>query len=293
MHPWHLIHHILMITLLPLYSRRDTILPLTSGRVKSGAVSPTFNLAVVSTCSGVLLSAAVVGTGCVPPEFEIQDGRQIQVNTASKIMPAIFLIRIMTIPISAYFKLFAEFLVDKQLLSGYNRHMPHPKVLITRDKIKKAIARLAEQIRKDYQDKNPLLISVLKGSSIFIADLIREINMPLEIEFVRLSSYGSSKVFSGNVKIVQGLRCSIEGRDVLLIEDIIDTGHSISHLIKYLKSHKPASLKLCALTDKPSRREVPVHIDYLGFTVPDKFIVGYGIDWDEKYRYLPDICVVE
>jgi hypoxanthine phosphoribosyltransferase len=171
--------------------------------------------------------------------------------------------------------------------------MSHPKVLITRDKIKKTVARLAVQIRKDYKGKNPLIVSVLKGSSVFVADLIREINMPLEIEFVRLSSYGSNKVSSGEVKIVQGPRCPIEGRDVLLIDDIIDTGHSISRLIKYIKRRKPASLKICVLTDKPSRREVPVHIDYAGLRVPDKFIVGYGLDWDEKYRYLPDICVVE
>ena len=193
----------------------------------------------------------------------------------------------------SYFIPFAAFLVDKYLLNIYNRRMSSPKVLITRDEIKNTVAILAEQIRKDYQGKNPLFISVLKGSSIFVADLIREINMPLEIEFVRLSSYGSNKVFSGKVKIVQGLRCPVEGRDVLLIDDIIDTGHSISRLIKYLKSRKPASLKVCVLTDNPSRREVPVHIDYMGLTVPDKFIVGYGLDWNEKYRYLPDICVVE
>jgi hypoxanthine phosphoribosyltransferase len=133
---------------------------------------------------------------------------------------------------------------------------------------------------------------VLKGSAVFFADLIREMNMPLQVEFIQLSSYGSSTETSGKVKVVHRLRTSIKGRHVLVVEDIVDTGYTLSYLLKYLARKKPASLKLCALTDKPSRRIVPIKIDYLGFTVPDKFIVGYGIDFDEKFRYLPDICVI-
>jgi hypoxanthine phosphoribosyltransferase len=166
------------------------------------------------------------------------------------------------------------------------------EIIISREDIRKAVERLARQIRKDYKGKTPVLISVLKGSSIFLADLIREINMPLEIDFVRLSSYGSGTESCGKVKIVHGLRSSIEGRDVLIVEDIVDTGLSIAALEKYLRKKKPASIRLVALADKPSRRRMPVEVDYVGFEVPNKFIVGYGIDWDEKYRYLPDIAII-
>jgi hypoxanthine phosphoribosyltransferase len=168
-----------------------------------------------------------------------------------------------------------------------------PKVLINRKEIDVVVQRLAEEITRDYEDKYPLIIIMLKGSFIFAADLIRRLDFPLEIEFLRLSSYGEKQESSGNVNLVQGLHVPIKDRHVLILEDIIDTGHTISFLMKYLGEMQSASLKLCALTDKPSRRQVPVTIDYLGFTVPNKFIVGYGIDWDEKYRYLPDICVIE
>jgi len=170
---------------------------------------------------------------------------------------------------------------------------PKPHILFRREEIETTVKRLAAEIKKDYQGKHPLLIGILKGSFMFMADLIRFLNFPLEVEFIRLSSYGQGRETSGKVKVVQGLRSPIKGRDVLVIEDIVDTGLTISFLLDYLWKRKPASLKLCALTDKPSRRQVPVTIDYLGFTVPNKFIVGYGIDWDEKFRYLPDICFVE
>lgn len=170
---------------------------------------------------------------------------------------------------------------------------PEPQILYTRDEIEAAVARLAAEIRRDYQSKHPVLIGILKGSFVFMADLIRLLDFPLEVEFIGLSSYGRGTVSSGKVKVVQGLTSSIKGREVVVIEDIVDTGFTTVFLLDYLRRMKPASLKLCALTDKPSRRQVPVAIDYLGFTVPDKFIVGYGIDWDEKFRYLPDICFVE
>jgi len=168
-----------------------------------------------------------------------------------------------------------------------------PKTLITSDEITNAIARLAGEIRRDYNGKQPLLIGILKGSFVFMADLIRQLDLPLEVDFVTLSSYGAAREASGKVRVVQGLGTPIKGRDVLVIEDIVDTGTTISFLLDYLRKRKPASLRLCSLTDKPSRRRVPVSINYLGFTLPDKFIVGYGLDWNEKFRYLPDICFLE
>jgi len=170
---------------------------------------------------------------------------------------------------------------------------PQLKILISHDEIAKAVDRLAREIKRDYQGKKPLLVGVLKGSFVFMADLIRQLDLPLELDFVRLSSYGAAKESSGKVRVVQGLKTPIKGRDVLVIEDIVDTGITISFLLDYLSKKKPASLKLCALTDKPSRHRVSVSIDYLGFTVPDKFIVGYGIDFDERFRYLPDIYAIE
>ncbi|MBA7662332.1 Hypoxanthine phosphoribosyltransferase [subsurface metagenome] len=170
---------------------------------------------------------------------------------------------------------------------------PRLRILFTRAEIEAKVDKLAAKIRHDYLGKHPILICVLKGSFMFTADLIRRLNFPLEVEFVQLSSYGRGRESSGKIKVVQRLKSPIEGRDVLVIEDIVDTGITISFLLGYLRRKKPASLKLCALTDKPSRRQVPVTIDYPGFTVPDKFIVGYGLDLDEKFRYLPDICVLE
>lgn len=167
------------------------------------------------------------------------------------------------------------------------------QVLLSRQEIEATVKRLAAEIKKDYQDKNPLLVCALKGSFMFMADLIRWLDFPLEVDFVRLSSYGRGKESSGKIKVVQGLRSRIMGRDVLVVEDIVDTGRSAAFLLDYLRKKRPASLKLCSLTSKPSRRRVPVAIDYLGFTVPNRFIVGYGLDWDEKFRNLPDICYME
>jgi len=167
------------------------------------------------------------------------------------------------------------------------------RILLTKNQIKKAVDRLAAEIRKDYQGKQPLLIGILKGSFVFMADMVRQLDMPVEMDFVKASSYGTGKESSGKVHVVQGLKTPIKGKDVILVEDIIDTGLTVSVVMDYLRKKKPASLKLCALADKPSRREMPVTIDYLGFTVPNKFIVGYGIDWNEQYRHLPDICCID
>ena len=170
---------------------------------------------------------------------------------------------------------------------------PEPRILFNREEIEAAVKRLAAEIRKDYLGKHPILIGILKGSFMFMADLIRLLDFPLEVEFVRLSSYGGGRETTGKAREVQGLLSPVKGRDVLVIEDIVDTGLTTGFLLDYLQKKMPASLKLCALTDKPSRRRMPVTIDYLGFTVPNKFLVGYGLDLDEKYRNLPDIYVVE
>ena len=167
------------------------------------------------------------------------------------------------------------------------------RCLYNQAEIEAAVNRLASEITRDYQNKHPVLIGILKGVFVFMSDLVRNLDFPLELEFVRLSSYGSGQQTSGKVKVVQGLSCPIRNRDVLVVEDIVDTGITIAFLMAYLKKKRPASLRLCALTDKPSRRQVPVTIDYLGFSVPDKFVVGYGLDFNEKYRNLPDICVLE
>jgi hypoxanthine phosphoribosyltransferase len=165
-------------------------------------------------------------------------------------------------------------------------------VLISRDEIAEAVSRLACEIRRDYEDKQPLLVGVLKGSFVFMADLIRRLDLPLELEFIGVSSYGAGRESSRRVKLVHELRTPARDRDVVVIEDIVDTGLTISFVLDYLRKECPSSLKLCALTDKPSRRIVPVRIDYLGFTLPDRFIVGYGLDCNERLRNLPDICIL-
>lgn len=166
------------------------------------------------------------------------------------------------------------------------------KVLLTRKQIKSRVIELAAAIERDYRDKGPLLIGVLKGSFIFLSDLVRALNIPLEIDFIRLSSYVGRDT-SGRVEVVQEIRTPVGGRDVLVVEDIVDTGLSLSFLLDHLRQKSPASLRLCALLDKPSRRRVPVSIDYLGFTIPDRFVVGYGLDYEEKFRWLPDIRYIE
>jgi hypoxanthine phosphoribosyltransferase len=166
-------------------------------------------------------------------------------------------------------------------------------ILIPRAEIASAVGRLASQISRDYQDKNPLLIGILKGSFVFLADLARALDFPLELDFIRLSSYGRGRQTSGSVRVGQGLRAAVGGRHVLVVEDIVDTGITVAFLLEYLKKKKPASLALCALLDKPSRRRVPVTIDYTGIAVPDKFLVGYGLDYDEQFRNLPDIYCLE
>ena len=166
-------------------------------------------------------------------------------------------------------------------------------MLLTREEIRNALHRISQEITKDYRNKHPLLIGVLKSSFVFMADLIRLLDIPIEIEFVQLSSYGHGTQTTGRVSMVCDFEVSIRGSDVLIIEDIVDTGFTIRRLIDHLQRDDPTSLKLCALLDKPSRRQVPVSIDYLGFTIPNRFVVGYGLDYNQQFRHLPDICIME
>ncbi len=153
--------------------------------------------------------------------------------------------------------------------------------------------RLASEISTDYRGKRPLLIGVLKGAFVFLADLIRHLTIPVEVDFVRLSSYGSGMVSSGRIRVTKELESEIEGRDVLIVEDIVDTGLSLRYLVDDLRSRRPATLRICTLVDKKARRQVEVEVDYVGFEIEEGFIVGYGIDYDERYRELPAIYVVE
>lgn len=167
------------------------------------------------------------------------------------------------------------------------------EVLISEEALRAKVRELGTQIAADYEGKNPLLVSVLKGATIFVADLIREMDIPLGIDFIATSSYGNGDASSGVVRILMDLESSISGRHVLVVEDIVDTGNTLNYLLHLLSSREPASLKLCVLLDKPERREVEVKADYTGFQIPDLFVVGYGLDYAEKYRNLPFIGVLK
>lgn len=167
------------------------------------------------------------------------------------------------------------------------------RVLLTEEDLKQRVKEVAAQINADYADKQPMLISVLRGSFMFIADLMRQIDLPCTVDFMAVSSYGAGTVSSGQVKIMKDLSESIEGRDIIVVEDILDSGNTLSYLLQILKARNPASIKLCTLLDKPSRRTKPVEADYVGFTVEDLFVVGYGLDFGEKYRNLPYIGILK
>lgn len=171
--------------------------------------------------------------------------------------------------------------------------MSLPVVLISEEEIQQRVAALAEQISGDYNDgKELVLIGVLKGSFIFLADLSRALTIPRTIEFIAVSSYGSGSRSSGAVRLVMDVRGNIEGKHVLVVEDIVDTGHTLKYLIGMLESHRPASVKTCALVRKAERAEVDVDVDYLGFDIGDEWVVGYGLDYAEQNRTLPYIGVV-
>ncbi|MCR5011447.1 MAG: hypoxanthine phosphoribosyltransferase [Lachnospiraceae bacterium] len=166
-------------------------------------------------------------------------------------------------------------------------------VLITEEEINKRIKEMGEEISKAYEGREIHLISILKGGVFFTCELAKRITVPVSVDFMSVSSYGSSKVSSGVVKIIKDLDETIEGKDVLVVEDIIDTGTTLSYLMEMLAQRRPASLALCTLMDKPERRIHEVKVDYTGFEVPDKFIVGYGLDYAQHYRNLPYIGVIE
>jgi hypoxanthine phosphoribosyltransferase len=178
-----------------------------------------------------------------------------------------------------------------QLTSEFGN--PNITVLISEEQIRDRIRELGAQITRDYTGRNPLLIGVLKGACFFLSDLMRAIDTRLSIEFMAISSYGSSTRTSGEVRILKDLDVPIEGRDILVVEDIVDTGLTLSYLIANLQSRGAASVKLAALLDKFERREREVKIDYLGFQIPDEFVVGYGLDFAERYRNLPFIGVLK
>ena len=162
-------------------------------------------------------------------------------------------------------------------------------VMISEEEIAKKVEELAKQIEKDYEGEQLLVVGILKGASVFVSDLIRKINLDVNIDFMSVSSYGNGTESSGTVRILKDLDVDIAGKNVLIVEDIIDSGLTLSNLVKELKIRNPKSLKLCTLLDKPQRRTSNIPVDYVGFVIEDKFIVGYGIDWAEKYRNLPYI----
>lgn len=170
---------------------------------------------------------------------------------------------------------------------------PNLEVLIPTEEITKRIGELGADIARDYAGRNPLLIGVLKGACLFLSDLMRAADIPLNVEFIAISSYGAEMRTSGEVRILKDLDVAIEGRHILVVEDIVDTGLTLSYLLANLKSRGAESVKLAALLDKYERREKEVVIDYLGFQIPDKFVVGYGLDFAERYRNLPYIAVLK
>lgn len=166
------------------------------------------------------------------------------------------------------------------------------KVLISEEELKEIIKRLGKQITEDYKDKNLLVVSVLKGSVMVMADLLREIKLPLRIDFMAVSSYGSGTTTSGSVKIIKDLDINLAGYDLLIVEDILDSGVTLSNLKEILLTRGPASVKICTLLDKPERRKADIVADYVGAQIPDAFVVGYGLDYDEKYRNLPYVGIL-
>lgn len=166
------------------------------------------------------------------------------------------------------------------------------KVLISEQRLKKRVKQLARKISRDYKGKKLVLIGILKGAFVFMADLLREISIPVQVDFIQVSSYGASRKSSGVIKIKKDIDLPIVGKHVLLVEDIIDYGYTLDYLLRFVKAKKARSVKVCAMLDKPARRRVAVPIAYRGFEVPDKFVVGYGLDFAENSRNLPYIAAI-
>lgn len=172
----------------------------------------------------------------------------------------------------------------------YDKHIE--KVLITKEEIEKRTAELAAEISRDYKGKKLIMICVLTGAMVFFADLIRKIEIPLEVDTIVASSYGAGMTTSGSVRISKDIKYDISGKSVILVEDIIDTGVTLKTLTQMLATRVPESLKVCSLLDKPSRRRVDFEGDYVGFKIPDEFVVGYGLDYAEQFRNLPEVCTL-
>lgn len=169
----------------------------------------------------------------------------------------------------------------------------HIRVLLSEEEVDKRIKEIGEQISRDYAGRQVHLVCVLKGGSFFLCELAKRITVPVSLDFMSVSSYGSDTKSSGVVKIVKDLDESLKGKNVIVVEDIVDSGRTLSYLLEMLKDRGPESLRLCTLLDKPDRRVIDVNVDYTGFQIPDEFVVGYGLDYDQRYRNLPYIGVVE
>lgn len=166
-------------------------------------------------------------------------------------------------------------------------------VLVSRDAIREMVKKLGEKISEDYKGKDLILVGVLKGGFVFLADLIREITIPVDMDFISVSSYGASTKTSGVVRIIKDIDINVDNKHVLIVEDLVDTGLTLKHLKELFNTRSPASVKVCAAFDKPSRRKVDMKIEYEGIIIPDEFIVGYGLDYAGKYRNLPDVCTLK
>ncbi len=167
------------------------------------------------------------------------------------------------------------------------------KVLIDEKKLRRRVRELGQEITRDYEDRNPVLVSVLRGSFIFVADICREIKIPVTFDFMAVSSYGNSKASSGIVRITKDLEFSIENKEVIIIEDIVDSGRTLNYLVKNLQARNPKNIEVCALLDKDVPRKTENKVKYKGFDIPNKFVVGYGLDFEEKYRNFPFIGYIE
>lgn len=170
--------------------------------------------------------------------------------------------------------------------------MSQLKVMFTREQIQQRVRELARKISHDFEGDSVIFVGVLKGATIFLSDLAREVSLDASFDFIGTSSYGSEKVSSGEVRLTKDMDQPITGKNIIIVEDILDTGLTMTYLVKMFQAHQPKSLRIAALLDKATRRQHPIRADYVGFTIPDEFVVGYGMDHDERYRNLADICVL-
>lgn len=164
------------------------------------------------------------------------------------------------------------------------------EIVVTEPAIRARVAELGRRITTDYRAKDAVMVGILRGAAVFLADLMRHVELPVEIDFMSVSSYGAATKTTGVVRIIKDLAVNIEGKDVLVVEDVVDTGLTWNYLRHVLEARGPASVRICALLDKPSARKIDVQVDYVGFEIPNKFVIGYGLDWREKYRNLPFVC---